>query len=93
MISRARDALAEVGQVVKNTNYVVAGGERFVKQNECTNSFGEICCTANNFPVKFSSPNNGFAPLALHKFQYVSYQTFHSITPGCIHRLQKETNV
>jgi len=31
MISRARDALAEVGQVVKNTNYVVAGGERFVK--------------------------------------------------------------
>jgi len=24
-----------------------------------------------------------------HKFQYVSYQTFNSITPGSIHRLQK----
>jgi len=53
----------------------------------------KFVAAANNFPVKFSSPNNGFDPLALHKFQYVSYQTFHSITPGCIHRLQKETNV
>ena len=32
------------------------------------------------------------APNTSHKFQYVSYQTYHSITPGCIHRLQKETN-
>ena len=24
------------------------------------------------------------APYISHKFQYVSYQTYHSITPGCI---------
>ena len=33
------------------------------------------------------------APNVSQKFQYVSCQTFHSITPGCIHRLQKETDV
>ena len=32
-------------------------------------------------------------PNVSHKFQYVSYQTFHSITPGSIHLLQKKSNV
>ena len=30
---------------------------------------------------------------ASHKFQYVPYQTFHSITPWDIHLLQKKTNL
>jgi len=33
------------------------------------------------------------APNVSNVFQYVSYQTFNSITPGSIHRLQKKTNV
>jgi len=33
------------------------------------------------------------APNVSHKFQYVSYQTFLSITPCDIHLLQKKTNL